>query len=728
MVKRNLTFLEDKWNKDYANKLDEAEKLRYRSNLLGSDLRITNFGGGNTSSKIEMEDIISGTFVDVLWVKGSGGDLGSISRDGFATLYMDKFLSLEKKYKGVNYEDEMLEYYPLCTFGLNSRPASIDTPLHGLIPYKNIDHMHPDWAIALAASANGQELLKEFNKEYGYHLIWLPWQRPGYQLGTMLKEVINKNPKSEGVILGSHGLIDWHDDNYGCYRLTLEIIDSMGEFVISRIKKKEEKIFGGQKFKTLENRRRITEQILPIIRGYIGREKSVIGTYNDSTEVLRFVNSVDCERLAFKGTSCPDHFIRTKVRPMFINWNPETEDIHKLNSEILEAFNKYEFDYKNYYESNKEIDSPSIRGVRPTVVLLPGVGMFSFGKNKKESQITGEFYINAIHVMEGATSLDTGKIDNGIEPERVYNNYVSLSPKEAFKIEYWALEEAKIKRQPKEKEFERKIAIVIGGGSGIGREFCLKLASEGAQVAIADIDFNGANETSGELQTKFGKKTSLAVEINITDRQSVRDAYNKIIQEFGGLDILVNTAAVFIPPDKDGRTYYDETWAKTFNINVTSNFILVEEFAEVIKIQNTNGTVLLTSSANAVVPKSGSEPYDVSKAAINHLIRELSIRYSTLLRINGVSPATVIEGSKMFPRDRIISSLEKYKIKFDNSENTESLRKKLADFYAQRTLLNKDVRPIDIVEAGYYLISNKSSRTTGHIIPVDGGLKEAFLR
>ncbi len=728
MKKSKLIYLEDKWDHEYEKKLDEPEKLRYRSNLLGSDLRITNFGGGNTSSKIMMDDPLVEQEVEVLWVKGSGGDLGSIKRDGFATLYMDKFLSIGKKYRGEKFEDEMLGYYPMCTFSLNPRPASIDTPLHGLIPYKNVDHMHPDWAIALAASANGRQLLKEFNEEYGYNLVWLPWQRPGYQLGTMLKEAIDKNPTAEGVILGSHGLINWANGHYECYRLTLEIIDSMGEFVISRINNKGEKIFGGLKYQTLDNKGRIAEEILPLIRGGIGKEKSVIGNYVDLPEVLRFVNSIDGEKMAFMGTSCPDHFIRTKVRPMYINWNPQKDDISSLRERVADTFNKYAEDYKSYYESNKESDSPAMRGTKPTVVLLPGVGMFSFGKNKKEARITGEFYVNAIHVMEGATSMGTGKIDDDIDSNRVQNNYVSLSPKEAFRIEYWALEEAKIKRQPKEKEFARKIAIVAGGGNGIGREFCLKLVEEGAHVAVADLDSDAAEETASQINTKFGNETCLAIKMDITDRQSVIDAYNKIILKFGGLDILINTAAVFIPADKDGKTYYDETWAKTFNINVTSNNILTEEFVKIIDNQDTKGTVLLTSSANAVVSKIGSEPYDVSKAALNHLIRELAIRYSSKIRLNGVSPATVVEGSTMFPRDRVINSLEKYGIQFSEDEKTEILRNKLAGFYAKRTLLNKDVRPKDIVEAGYYLISEKSNRTTGHIIPVDGGLKEAFLR
>ncbi len=733
MKKGKLIYLEDKWNHEYEKKLDEPEKLRYRSNLLGSDLRITNFGGGNTSSKIMMKDPVSDKNVEVLWVKGSGGDLGSIKRDGFATLYMDKFLSIQKKYKGEKYEDRMLEFYPLCSFGLNSKPASIDTPLHGLIPYKNVDHMHPDWAIAIAASANGQQLLNEFNSEYGYNLFWLHWQRPGYHLGLILKEAIDKNPKAEGIILGSHGLINWANGHYECYRLTLEIIDSMGQFVISRMKKKGTKIFGGQKYKALKNKESIAEQIMPVIRGSISEESGkggVIGNFVGSDEILRFVNSNDGEKLAFMGTSCPDHFIRTKVRPMYIDWNPQNKEdnLSRLTEAVSNAFKKYESDYKNYYDTNKDPGSPAMRGSKPTVVLLPGVGMFSFGKSKKEARITGEFYINAIHVMEGSTSMDTGKTDEGIDSKRVYKNYVSLSPKEAFRIEYWALEEAKIQRQPKEKELARKIALVIGGGSGIGREFCLRLSNEGAHVIIADLNVEAAEETSAQINSKFGNEVCIAVHINIVDRQSVVSAYNKAVLEFGGLDILINTAAVFIPADKDGKSYYDETWNKIFNINITGNYIIVEEFFNIIKKQNTKGTVLLTSSANAIVPKFGSEPYDVSKAAVNHLIRELAVRYSPWLRINGVSPATVIEGSTMFPRDRVINSLEKYKIEYDKGEKTETLRSKLASFYAKRTLLFKDVRPADIVEAGYYLVSEKSNRTTGHIIPVDGGLKDAFLR
>jgi rhamnulose-1-phosphate aldolase/alcohol dehydrogenase len=728
MKSKELKYLKDHWDHEFCAKLDDPERLRYRSNLLGTDLRITNFGGGNTSSKIMMLDPLAEKEVEILWVKGSGGDLGSIKRDGFATLYIDKFLSLHKKYRGKKYEDKMLEFYPLCTFGLNTRPASIDTPLHGLIPLKNIDHMHPDWAIGIAASANGRQLLKDFNSEFGYNLIWIPWQRPGYELGLMIKSAIASNPEAEGALLGSHGLINWADGHYDCYRRTIEIIDSMGQFVFSYLKKKSSKVFGGKKFETLPNKNQVAESVFPILRGNIGKDKNVIGNYVDSEEVLDFINSNDAAKLSFMGTSCPDHFIRTKVRPLFINWHPQVTN-HTLQEETLKvAFDEYQIDYEKYYNENKDQNSPGIRGTKPSIVLIPGVGMFSFGKTKKEARITSEFYINAIHVMQGATSMETGKIDDDIDPSRVFNNYVSLPAKEAFNIEYWVLEEAKIQRQPKEKEMSGKIAFVSGGGSGIGREFCLKLAREGAHVIVGDIDVNAARETTRLVDSQSGSDVCIFGQIDITNRDSIRNAFSRAVIEFGGIDILINTAAVFIHADRSSTKYYDDTWNKIFNINITGNNILVEEFFEVINKQGSYGTVLLTSSANAVVPKYGSEPYDVSKAAINHLIRELAVRYSPKLRINGVSPATVIEGSSMFSRERIISSLEKYKINFSSEEKTKDLRYKLADYYAQRTLLQKDVRPIDIVEAGYFLISQKSDRTTGTIIPVDSGLRDAFLR
>ncbi len=421
-------------------------------------------------------------------------------------------------------------------------------------------------------------------------------------------------------------------------------------------------------------------------------DKPVIGNFDDSTDVLRFINSADGEKLAFQGTSCPDHFIRTKVRPLYVKLDLKNGTIEDLKSAVGVSLKTYQLEYEKYYESNKDKDSPPIRGVNPTVVLILGIGMFSFDKSKKEARITGEFYINAIHVMEGATSLDNGKLDQEIDKNFVLNNYVALTPREAFRIEYWALEEAKIRRQPTEKELARKVAVVLGGGSRIGREFCRKLVQEGAHVVIADLSIDATQQVEHEFSEQMGNEVFMSVEIDISDRASVKKAFKKAILNFGGLDILVNTATIFIQPDK-GSSFSDELWDQTLSINLRSNFISTEVFADIVNKQRGEGTVVLTSSANAVVPRSGSEPYDVSKAAVNHLIRELAIRYAPNIRVNGVSPAAVIEGSSMFSRERIIKSLKKYEIPFNENDEMSTLTMKLAEFYAQRTLTHRSIVP-----------------------------------
>jgi len=733
-TKSGLKFLEDRWDEAVAAKLDGPELLRYRSNLLGSDLRITNFGGGNTSSKLEQVDPLDGQKKRILWVKGSGGDLGSIKRTGFATLYLDKLLALEKVYRGVDVEDEMVDMYPLCTFGNNPVAASIDTSLHGFLPFAHVDHLHPDWGIALAASANGKIKMEEFNKEFGHKLAWLPWQRPGFELGMMLKKIVADTPGCDGVVLGGHGLFTWGDTQRESYLNTITIIDQLGQFIERHGSAAGHRHFGGGQVKSREDRAAIALGVMPYLRGVVSRKQRWIGSYSDLPQVLEFVNSAQAEKLAHLGTSCPDHFIRTKIRPMFIKWNP-AGDPAELKELIATALETYRAEYAAYYAKHAVKDSPALRDASPTVVLVPGVGMFSFGKNKTESRITGEFYINAIGVMQGAGALGAG-VDCKEIPQAgpaasadqftVYSNYVALPPSEAFRIEYWKLEEAKIRRQPAEKELSRRVALIVGGGSGIGREVALLAAERGAHVVIADRDVKGAEAVAAETAAISGKEAVSWTSIDIRDRKTIRAALDATIRQFGGIDILINTAALF-PSSPDG-VISDAQWALTLEVNVTANYLLTDEAAKIFAEQGIDASVVLTSSANAVVAKRGSEAYDVSKAALSHLVRELAVTLSPKVRVNGISPATVVKGSTMFPRDRVIASLKKYKLPFDEKDTDDGLRNVLAQFYATRTLTHQPIDPKDCAQAILFLAGPLARCTTGHLIPVDGGLTEAYLR
>ncbi len=733
-AKTTLRYLESRWDARVASAHDEPELLRYRSNLLGSDLRITNFGGGNTSSKILQTDPLSGRKEMVLWVKGSGGDLGSIKLSGLATLYLDKLHALEDIYRGAEFEDEMVEMYPLCTFGKNAVAASIDTPLHGFLPFPHVDHLHPDWGIALAASANGREKMAEFNRLFDHKLVWVPWQRPGFELGMMLRRSVQENPGCDGIVLGGHGLFTWGDTQQECYENTLAIIDELGQFVLQHVESKGTGIFGGEQHGTTPNHRDLALDIFPYIRGRVSASQRLIGNFSDLPEVLRFVNSRDAQPLAHLGTSCPDHFIRTKVRPLFVRWQAGS-NLDDLKEQVDLALASYRKEYAEYYKSFAKPDSPDMRDTNPTVVLIPGVGMFTFGKNKTEARLTGEFYINAIHVMEGATALGNGDSPR-ILPQagaaaptgafKVHSNYVALPLSEAFRIEYWALEEAKIRRQPPEKELSRHVVMVVGGGNGIGREVALLAAKRGAHVVVADRDMEAAQAVAQETKAIAGKEAGDAVAIDIRQRESIRVAIRELVGLFGGLDMLINTAATF-PSAPDGHIN-DQQWDTTLGINVTANYLLVDEGARILRDQDLNTSVVLTSSANAIVPKRGSEAYDVSKAALSHLVRELAISLAPRVRVNGISPATVIKGSTMFPRDRVIASLKKYKIEFAEPMTDDQLRGLLADFYAKRTLTHQAIDPMDCAEAILFLAGPKSRCTTGHLIPVDGGLSEAFMR
>jgi len=742
-----LHFLEDRWDFGVAAGLDEPDLLRYRSNLLGSDLRITNFGGGNTSSKIADTDPLTGERVEVLWVKGSGGDLGSIKRSGFAALYMDKLLALERAYKGLDSEDEMIAKYSLCAFGNNSVAGSIDTPLHGFLPFPHVDHLHPDWGIALAASANGKEKMEEFNREFGHSLVWLPWQRPGFDLALTMRRAVKQNPGCDGIVLGGHGLFTWGQTQRECYLNTLTVIDQLGQFIERHGRGKVR--FGGEAVHARTDREELATQISPFLRGRISAQQRFISNFNDSADVLQFVDSVNAKELAFLGTSCPDHFVRTKIRPMFVPWGVE-EGIEALKRSIDMSLAQYRKQYRAYYRAFATEDSPSMRDASPTVVLIPGLGMFSWGKNKTESRIVGEFYTNAIHVMEGASLLGDGEDHRngqespaggrevapaqvpqcppGMDPGsfKTFSNYVALPAIEAFRIEYWAMEEAKIHRQPPEKELSRRVALVIGGASGIGREVARLAATRGAHVFVADRNEAGAAQVADDLGSIASREFAASAGVDIRSRESIRAVMGAAALAFGGIDILINTAAIF--PSTSTGEITDEMWSDTLAVNVTANYLMADEAAKIFEEQELHGNIVFTSSANAIVAKRGSEAYDVSKAALSHLVRELAVSMAPNVRVNGISPATVVKGSTMFSRDRVRASLQKYNIPFQESFSDEELRSRLAAFYAERTLTGKVIDPADCAEAILFLASPRARCTTGHMIPVDGGLTEAFQR
>ncbi len=730
-----LRYLEDRWDDRLARDLDGPELLRYRSNLLGADLRITNFGGGNTSAKLSQPDPLDGTPEDVLWVKGSGGDLGSIRRGGFATLYLGKLHALRERYRGVAFEDEMVDLYPICTFGRNAVAASIDTPLHAFLPFVHVDHLHPDWGIALAAAASGREKLDELNRRFGHRLVWIPWHRPGFELAMVLCEAVAKTPGCDGIVLGGHGLFTWGETARDCYRSSLAVIDHLGQFVLEHVAARGDLLFGGPRRQTADKHRDLATDITPLVRGRVSSQKRLIAHFSDAPDVLRFVNSREAEALAHLGTSCPDHFVRTKIRPLYVGWDPEAAG-EGATSRIEAALTRYRDEYRSYYESYAQPDSPPRRDDNPSVVLIPGVGMLSFGKIKTEARITGEFYLNAIHVMEGATSLASATEPRGMVPQAglaaepgafmVHSNYVALPPSEAFRIEYWQLEEAKLRRQPPEKELSRRVAVVVGGGSGIGRATALLAAERGAHVVVADRNAGEAEKTAELAREKGGAEAAMAVSIDIRDRGSIRRALREVVAAYGGIDILVNTAAVF-PSSADGLVD-DDAWSATLDINVTANHRLVDEAAPILKDQDLEACIVLTSSANAVVAKRGSEAYDVSKAALSHLVRELAISLAPKIRVNGVSPATVITGSAMFPRERVMASLQKYGIPFEPRATDDELGALLAGFYAGRSLTRQPIHPHDCAQAILFLAGPQARCTTGHLIPVDGGLTDAFLR
>ena len=716
------------WDESAAKSLSALDRLVYRSNKLGEDLTLTNTGGGNTSSKLIEVDPLTRNSVEVLWIKGSGGDLRTSKRNSFASLYLDKVRAMKPVYLAepergpkTAIEDAMYSMYSHCVFGLNPRACSIDTPLHTFVPYKHVDHLHPNAVIAIAASANQEELCR---KIYGDDVIYVPWQRPGFELGLRIESLINDHPQARGVLLGHHGMSSWSNDDKTCYETALEIIERAASYIDAH--DRGDKTFGGPRHRDIADadRRNLLIELLPWLRGRLSTGRRVVATIQTDEATLQFVNSIDGPRLASLGTSCPDHFLRTKIKPLFVDWDPLTLNIDKLKDALDEGLDLYRQDYIAYYERCKKADSPGMRDDNPTVVLIPGLGMIAWGKSKSESRVTAEFYNCAIQVMRGAEAID---------------NYEAMDEQEAFDIEYWSLEDAKLRRLPPEKELDRQIIAVVGSGNGIGKAAVHRLTSEGAHVVCVDIDEAAAQSTAREIIASQGEGIGFAgsgisncgpaigLACDITQRESVAGMLDEAVLAYGGLDALVVTAGVFIAPDQNGQID-DKQWEKTFGINVIGAHIVADEAFKIFKRQGLNANVVLTTSANAIVAKRGSVAYDTSKAAANHLVRELAVEMAPLVRVNAVAPATVVAGSTMFPRDRVIASLIKYGVEVGDDEPTEKLRDKLADFYASRSLTQTAILAEDQAEAIFLLLSQRLSKTTGHVLPVDGGLQDGFLR
>ena len=716
------------WQDEAVEALSDLDRLVYRSNKLGEDLTLTNTGGGNTSSKLIDQDPLTGEPVEVLWIKGSGGDLRTARRDGFASLYLDKVRAMKSLYLNdtergpkTKVEDDMYPMYSHCVFNLNPRACSIDTPLHTFVPYRHVDHLHPNAVIAIAASVNQERLCKAI---YGDDVIYVPWQRPGFDIGLLIESLIKDHPQARGVLLGHHGMSSWSNDDKTCYETALEIIDRAARYIEAR--DRGAMTFGGPKVQPLAEaeRQRILVEILPWLRGQVSAGRRFVATIQDDEKMLRFTNSVDGPRLAELGTSCPDHFLRTKIKPFFVDWNPESGTVEDLKAALATGLVKYRKDYEAYYNRCKRPGSPPMRDANPTVVLIPGLGMIAWGKNKSESRVTGEFYNCAVEVMRGAEAID---------------HYEAMDEQEAFDIEYWSLEEAKLRRLPPERELDRQIIAVIGAGSGIGKATAHRLVQEGAHIVCVDVDEAAAQATAREIIAAYGEGIgvagtgisncgpAIALACDITSRESVAHMFSNTILAYGGLDAVVVTAGIFVPPDTSGHIE-DEQWARTFAINVTGAYIVGDEAHAIFNQQKLPASIVLTTSANAVVAKKGSIAYDTSKAAANHLVRELAVEMSPLVRVNAVAPATVVKGSTMFPRDRVIASLAKYNLPYNEAESTEALRDKLAAFYASRSLTQSAIEPEDQAEAIFLLVSARLSKTTGHVIPVDGGLQDGFLR
>jgi rhamnulose-1-phosphate aldolase/alcohol dehydrogenase len=687
------------WDSGRAAGMTEPQKLLYRSNLLGSDKRITNYGGGNTSAKVTERDPLTGAPVEVLWVKGSGGDLGSIGMDGFATLRMDQLAALKGLYRGPAHEDEMVGYLPHCTFNLNPRAASIDTPLHAYVPRAHVDHMHPDAIIAIAASAESRALTREV---FGNEIGWLPWKRPGFELGLWLERFCLDNPEAKGVILESHGLFTWDDDAEACYRLTVDTINR----AIAWFEERTAGVaaFGGARHASLapEARAEVAARLMPAIRGFVSGQHPMVGHFNDAPEVLEFVNSMEMERLAALGTSCPDHFLRTKIRPLVVAFDPAAPDVDVTLEGLKASVEAYRADYAAYHARCRHPDSPAMRDPNAVVYLVPGVGLITFAKDKATARISAEFYVNAINVMRGSSAVGT---------------YQGLPEQEAFDIEYWLLEEAKLQRMPKPKALAGRVALVTGGAGGIGTATADRLAREGACVVLADIDAEALDRVKAELSARHSPDVIRAVVMDVTREDAVASAFAAAAREFGGIDILVSNAGIASSAPIEDTSL--ALWNRSMDILSTGYFLVSREAFRLMQRQGMGGSVIFVASKNGLAASPSAAAYCTAKAAEIHLARCLALEGAAHgIRVNVVNPDAVLRGSKIWTGEWLDQRSATYKTDKEGLE----------EMYRQRSLLKRSVYPEDIAEGVYFFASDLTSKSTGNILNVDAGNKESFTR
>lgn len=692
------------WDEAKAAELagDEIALLIYRSNLLGADLRLTNYGGGNTSCKAITKHPLTEEYTEVMWVKGSGGDIGTLQKSGLAALYVDQLRNLKNIYKGLAHEDEMVALFNHCIYDLESKAPSIDTPLHGFLPFAHIDHLHPDAAIAIAAAADGEQITRElFNGTIG----WVPWQKPGFELGLQLRKCLDENPGIRGIMLGSHGLFTWGDTAYECYINTLEVVEICSEYLESAYGKKGP-VFGGQKIGALIQDLRLKQAslIAPVLRGLCSNERHMVGHFTDDARVLEFINSNDLERLAPMGTSCPDHFLRTKISPLVLKLdaNENLSDLKALQAKLAPEFEAYRQMYADYYQSCKHEHSPAIRDANPVIILYPGIGLFSFAKDKQTARVAAEFYTNAINVMKGAEAI---------------SKYTSLPKQEAFNIEYWLLEEAKLQRMPKPKALSGKIALITGSAGGIGKAIARKFINEGACVVINDNDAARLANAEESFKAEFNKDAYATVLLDVTNADAIRHAFEYAGLAFGGVDIVVNCAGISISKPIEEHTEKD--WDLLYDILVKGQFLVTQAGVEILRKQAIGGDVINIVSKNALVSGPNNAGYGSAKAAQLHLSRlnaaELGADH---IRVNTVNPDAVISDSKIWEGAWAEGRAKAYGITVAE----------LPAFYAKRTLLNEMILPEDIANACFIFVGGLMNKSTGNVLNVDGGVANAFLR